>query len=84
MGDYSLAGCTSLKCSLPIAVCTGGTSGIGKAMAEAFARYTKGRAHIIIIGRNCAVGEVIISSFPKPTDTKDGWKHDFFFPAMLL
>jgi len=62
---------------LPVAIFTGGTSGIARAMAEAFARHTKGRAHIIIIGRNCATAESIIASFPKPTDTKDGWKHEF-------
>jgi NAD(P)-dependent dehydrogenase (short-subunit alcohol dehydrogenase family) len=61
---------------LPVAVFTGGTSGIGQAMAEAFARYTKGRAHIIIVGRNRAAGEAIIASFPKPTDNND-WKHEF-------
>jgi NAD(P)-dependent dehydrogenase (short-subunit alcohol dehydrogenase family) len=62
---------------VPVAVFTGGTSGIGQAMAEAFARYTKGRAHIIIVGRNRAAGEAIIASFPKPTDMSEGWKHEF-------
>jgi hypothetical protein len=61
---------------LPVAIFTGGTSGIGKAMVEAFARHTKGIAHIIIIGRNRAAAEAIIASFPKPTDT-NGWKHEF-------
>jgi len=62
---------------VPVAIFIGGTSGIGQAMAQTFARYTKGRAHIIIVGRNRAAGEAIIASFPKPTDTTDGWKHEF-------
>jgi NAD(P)-dependent dehydrogenase (short-subunit alcohol dehydrogenase family) len=75
--DVQTSNATYAPSYVPIAVFTGGTSGIGKATAEAFARYTKGRAHIIIIGRNRAASEAIISSFPKHTDTKDGWKHEF-------
>ncbi|KAJ4495902.1 hypothetical protein C8J55DRAFT_414540 [Lentinula edodes] len=52
---------------LPVAVFVGGTSGIGRATAEAFARHTKGNAHIIIVGRNRAAAESIIASFPYPT-----------------
>jgi len=75
--DVQTSNATYAPSYVPVAVFTGGTSGIGKAMAEAFARYTKGRAHIIIVGRNRAAGEAIIASFPKPTDTKDSWKHEF-------
>ena len=48
-------------------------------MVEAFARYTKGNAHIIIIGRNRTAAEAIISSFPKPTVEKGGERpvHEF-------
>jgi NAD(P)-dependent dehydrogenase (short-subunit alcohol dehydrogenase family) len=38
-------------------------------MAEAFARYTNGNAHIIICGHNRAAAQAIIASFPKPTIT---------------
>ncbi|KAE9410494.1 hypothetical protein BT96DRAFT_931232 [Gymnopus androsaceus JB14] len=55
--------------SLPVAVFVGGTSGIGRAMAEAFARRTNGDAHIIIVGRNKASADDLIASFPKPTDS---------------
>ncbi|KAH9931034.1 NAD-P-binding protein [Amylocystis lapponica] len=60
---------------LPIAVFVGGTSGIGQAFAEAFARYFKGNAHIILCGRNRAAAESIIASFPKAIDTTA--RHEF-------
>ncbi|TFK90028.1 NAD(P)-binding protein [Polyporus arcularius HHB13444] len=59
----------------PVAVFVGGTSGIGRACAEAFARYTQGNAHIIIVGRNKSAADEIIASFPKPT--KPEAKHEF-------
>jgi len=55
---------------LPVALFVGGTSGIGRATAEAFARYTKGRAHIIIAGRNRQAGEDIIASSPQTSDSR--------------
>ncbi|KAJ7102737.1 hypothetical protein C8R44DRAFT_988112 [Mycena epipterygia] len=61
---------------LPVAVFIGGTSGIGRGIVEAFARYTKGNAHIIIIGRNRTAAESIIASLPKPP-TESGWQHEF-------
>lgn len=51
---------------IPVAIFVGGTSGIGRATAEAFARHTKGNAHIILIGRNKAAGDAVLASFPKP------------------
>ncbi|OBZ65557.1 Dehydrogenase/reductase SDR family member on chromosome X, partial [Grifola frondosa] len=50
----------------PVAIFVGGTSGVGQGLAQAFARYTKGNAHIILIGCNPAAAESIIASFPKP------------------
>ena len=67
----------SLKDS-PVAVIVGGTSGIGQSMAEAFARWRSGRAHIVIVGRNEAAAKEIIDSFPKPpTGEGETWSHEF-------
>ena len=70
---------------VPTAVFAGGTSGIGRAMAEAFAKQTKGRANIIIIGRNKesaeSIAESIISGFPPPPPASESGdvvvKHEF-------
>ncbi|KAF5370546.1 hypothetical protein D9757_010138 [Collybiopsis confluens] len=60
---------------LPVGIFVGGTSGIGEGMAEVFAKHTSGNAHIILIGRNRAQAENIISRFPKPTQPLA--KHEF-------
>ncbi|KAJ6506156.1 NAD(P)-binding protein [Mycena vitilis] len=59
----------------PVAIFVGGTSGIGRGMAEAFAQHTKGNAHIVVVGRNRAAAEAIIATFPKAT--APGAKHEF-------
>jgi hypothetical protein len=59
----------------PVAIFVGGTSGIGQGMAEAFARHTKGNAHIVLVGRNRAAAEAILATFPKPT--APGATHEF-------
>ncbi|KAE9394640.1 hypothetical protein BT96DRAFT_827369 [Gymnopus androsaceus JB14] len=60
---------------LPVAVFVGGTSGIGRGIAEAFARHTKGNANIILVGRNRAAADEIIAGFPRPTSPFA--KHEF-------
>ena len=60
----------------PVAVFVGGTSGIGQGLAEAFARWRNGNAHIVIVGRNEAAAKEIIERFPKPTTT-NSWTHEF-------
>ena len=54
----------------PVAIFLGGTSGIGQSTAQAFARYTKGKTHIIIMGRNREAAEAIIETFPKAPESK--------------
>ena len=51
----------------PVAVFVGGTSGIGQAMVERFARLTKGNSTIVIVGRNRAAAETIFASLPPAT-----------------
>ncbi|KAJ3575029.1 hypothetical protein NP233_g1377 [Leucocoprinus birnbaumii] len=59
----------------PVAVFVGGTGGIGGAMAKAFGKFSNGNASIIIIGRNRAAGEDILSKLPKPQNPNV--KHEF-------
>jgi hypothetical protein len=49
--EYNAASCSQFS-AVPVALFIGGTSGIGRGTAEAFARHTKGNAHIIICGTN--------------------------------
>jgi len=64
--------------STPTAIFVGGTSGIGRAMAESFARATEGNSNIILIGRNRTAAESIIASFPKPSTASDATPaHEF-------
>ncbi|KAJ3970168.1 hypothetical protein EV361DRAFT_972019 [Lentinula raphanica] len=65
----------SAKQYIPTAIFVGGTSGIGEGMAVAFANHTQGNAHIIIVGRNRAAAETIISRFPEPSSPDA--KHEF-------
>ncbi|KAJ7759556.1 NAD(P)-binding protein [Mycena metata] len=50
----------------PVGVFVGGTSGIGEGIVEAFARHTKGNAHILIVGRNRAAATAIFARIEKP------------------
>ncbi|KAI5892441.1 uncharacterized protein SCHCODRAFT_02701384 [Schizophyllum commune H4-8] len=53
----------------PVGVFIGGTSGIGRRMAAAFARHMEGNARLIIIGRNKAAADELIASLPSPANT---------------
>ncbi|KAJ6592609.1 hypothetical protein B0H19DRAFT_1088142 [Mycena capillaripes] len=64
-----------LPAYLPVAVFVGGTSGVGRATTEAFAHYTKGNAHIIIVGRNKGAAE---------SSTPTGWKDEFNIGAVMV
>ncbi|KAF7316504.1 hypothetical protein MIND_00169500 [Mycena indigotica] len=50
----------------PVFVVVGGTSGIGRGIAEALGRYSHGKAHIIIVGRNSVAAAQIIDGIAKP------------------
>lgn len=54
----------------PTALFVGGTSGVGEATAKAFANAVKGRAHIILCGRNRSRAEHIIAGFPQTPESK--------------
>ncbi|KAL1697053.1 hypothetical protein GGG16DRAFT_84682 [Schizophyllum commune] len=50
----------------PVAVFVGGTNGIGRAMASAFAQHNNGRARIVIIGRSQEAADSLRASLPSP------------------
>ncbi|PPR04387.1 hypothetical protein CVT24_013216 [Panaeolus cyanescens] len=56
----------------PVVVITGATSGIGRALTQLFAKYLRGRAHIVLVGRNEAAAEDIIKTLhPHPSNNED-------------
>ncbi|KAF9033955.1 NAD-P-binding protein [Hymenopellis radicata] len=55
----------------PTAVFVGGTSGIGRAMAEALAAHTEGDANIVIVGRNGKAAQEILASFPSSSAKRE-------------
>ncbi len=55
----------------PTAVFVGGTSGIGRAMAEALAAHTEGNANIVIVGRNRKAAQEILASFPSSSAKRE-------------
>ncbi|KAJ7235261.1 NAD-P-binding protein [Mycena rebaudengoi] len=59
----------------PTAIFVGGTSGVGKGIAEAFAAHTHGNANILLLGRSRDAAQRILDSFPKPT--VPGVRHEF-------
>ncbi|TRM70625.1 hypothetical protein BD626DRAFT_449240 [Schizophyllum amplum] len=57
-------------CENPVGVFIGGTAGIGKGMALAFAQAARGNARLVIVGRNKAAAEELIASLPAPANTQ--------------
>ncbi|KAL1746735.1 hypothetical protein HDZ31DRAFT_33541 [Schizophyllum fasciatum] len=60
---------------IPVGVFVGGTSGIGRGMAAAFARHMKGNARLIIVGRNKAAADALIASLPAPANRLSEFLH---------
>ncbi|KAJ6465361.1 hypothetical protein C8R45DRAFT_1173896 [Mycena sanguinolenta] len=60
----------------PVGIFVGGTSGIGQGIVEAFARHTKGNAHIVIVGRSSAAAKAILADLP-PASTGADVTRDF-------
>ncbi|EJD45562.1 NAD(P)-binding protein [Auricularia subglabra TFB-10046 SS5] len=53
----------------PVLVVFGGTNGIGAGIVKAFARHTRGRVHIVILGRSQSAANEIIASLPQHAES---------------
>ncbi|KAK0482712.1 hypothetical protein IW261DRAFT_1469365 [Armillaria novae-zelandiae] len=89
MPDLAIAKASNSKFSpsyIPVAVVVGGNSGIGEAIVKAIARYTGGKVHLIIISRNRATAENILTSLPTATaeDGKSVLREFMFCDAELM
>jgi NAD(P)-dependent dehydrogenase (short-subunit alcohol dehydrogenase family) len=58
--------------TIPTIVVFGATSGIGEHVAKLFAQDTKGRARIVLVGRNEEAAKRIIESLPKQESSDEG------------
>jgi NAD(P)-dependent dehydrogenase (short-subunit alcohol dehydrogenase family) len=69
------------KVNEPVGVFIGGTSGIGRAMAQAFHRYTGGKCHIIIVARSQSAADAVFAGFADPSPEEGPasvvWKREF-------
>jgi NAD(P)-dependent dehydrogenase (short-subunit alcohol dehydrogenase family) len=64
LADIIAANAAWAPAYVPVGIFVGGTSGIGQGIAEAFARHTHGRAHIVLVGRNEAAAAAILARLP--------------------
>ncbi|TEB28832.1 NAD(P)-binding protein, partial [Coprinellus micaceus] len=72
---------SALPSIVPTVVVFGATSGIGECIVKLFAQDTKGKARIVLVGRNEEAAKRIIESLPKNEsnneDTEERGNYDF-------
>ncbi|KAJ6465288.1 hypothetical protein C8R45DRAFT_1173693 [Mycena sanguinolenta] len=63
--DIFVSGTSGIQCSETLnKALIYNTAGIGLGIAEAFARHTKGNAHVVVVGRSSAAAAAILAGLP--------------------